>query len=108
MIVLISSTGSDLESSAEPRFGRSPWYIKYDTDSEHWEAFENPGKALSGGAGIAAAQFAVDQKVGKVVSGDFGPNASDVLKAAEIEMVRYPQEAKTINDVLKFIKESKS
>jgi predicted Fe-Mo cluster-binding NifX family protein len=108
MIVLISSAGSDLESSTEPRFGRSPWYVKYDTDSEHWEAFENPGKALSGGAGIAAAQFAVDQKASKVVSGDFGPNAVDVLRAAKIEMVKYPQEAKTINDVLKFIKESKS
>ena len=108
MIVLISATGSDLEGPAEPRFGRSPWYIKYDTDSDKWEAFENPSRVLSGGAGIAAAQFVVDQKVEMVVSGNFGPNASDVLSAAKIEMVRFPPETRTVSDVVKFVKERKS
>lgn len=108
MIVLISASGSNLDSPAEPRFGRAPWYIKYDTDSKQWEVFENPGRALSGGAGIAAAQFVVDQKAAMVVSGDFGPNASDVLKAAKVEMVRFPHEARTVKDVLKFIQERKS
>ena len=104
MIVILSSVRSNLDSPVEKRFGRSPWCIKYDTESDQWEAFENSAVALHGGAGVAAAQFVADQKVDMVISGDFGPNAAAALNASKIKMVRYPEAVKTIKDAVKFIK----
>jgi predicted Fe-Mo cluster-binding NifX family protein len=40
----------------------------------------------SGGAGSLAAQYAADQHASAVISGDFGPNAFNVLQAAGIAM----------------------
>jgi predicted Fe-Mo cluster-binding NifX family protein len=43
-------------------------------------------RSAPGGAGIQAAQFATDQQCDAVISGDFGPNAYNALKAAGIPM----------------------
>jgi len=86
MILLISAQKSDLDGPIERRFGRAPWLIKFDTETSQWEAFENPGVGLSGGAGVAAAQFVIDQKASVVISGDFGPHAANAFRSANIEM----------------------
>ena len=51
-----------------------------------WQAHPNPGVGASGGAGTLAAQFAANQHVSSVISGDFGPNAYNALQAAGIDM----------------------
>jgi predicted Fe-Mo cluster-binding NifX family protein len=50
------------------------------------QAHPNPGIHASGGAGSLAAQFAANQKVEAVISGDFGPNGYNALQAAGIAM----------------------
>lgn len=86
MILLISAQEPKLDGPLDNRFGRCHWLIKYDTGTKLWQAFENPGASQSGGAGVAAAQFVVDQKADVVISGDFGPNAANAFRAAKIEM----------------------
>ena len=100
MILLISSQQPQLDSPINARFGRSPWLIKMDTQTKKWEAFSNPAASQSGGAGIAAAQFVIDQKAAGVISGDFGPNAARVLRTANIEMRLFTNEIKTVEQAV--------
>lgn len=90
MILLISVQQADMDSPVDDRFGRSTWFLRVNSDTLDWQALENPGWNNRGGAGVAASQFAVDQKVDVVISGDFGPNAAAALQAAGIQMLRFP------------------
>jgi len=107
MILLISSQGQTLESPIEHRFGRCPWLIKYDTETKESQALPNPGGRQSGGAGVAAAQFVIDQSADVVVSGDFCPNAANALGASNIAMIRFPDNVSKINDVLEMYHQGK-
>lgn len=88
MKVCISSTGNNLESIIDPRFGRCPFFIIVDIQTEKFEAIPNPGANFGGGAGIAAAQLIASQNVEAIISGNFGPNAFEVLQSAKIKI--YP------------------
>lgn len=102
MKLIISAQNSSLESPIERRFGRSPWLIFVNTDTKEWKAYQNPGASQSGGAGVAAAQFVVDQAADVVISGDFGPNASRAFQAAKIEMRLFTDEVVTIQDAVDY------
>lgn len=86
MIIAISSTGKDLDSRIDPRFGRCAFFIIYDTKEGSFEAFDNESIGMSGGAGIQAAQFVASKGVKAVVTGNCGPNAVKTLNAAGIEL----------------------
>jgi predicted Fe-Mo cluster-binding NifX family protein len=86
MKICISSTGKDLDSTIEPRFGRCPFFLIIDDKTDQFEAIANPGANSSGGAGIAAAQTIADQKVATVITGNVGPNAFGVLQSAGIKI----------------------
>lgn len=100
MKIILSSQGSELTSPVDRRFGRAPWLVLYDADTKEWQAFANPGSNQSGGAGIAASQFAVDQQASVAISGDFGPNAANVLRAANIEMRILKENVNTVQQAL--------
>jgi predicted Fe-Mo cluster-binding NifX family protein len=86
MKIILTATSPNIESDVDPRFGRGAYFIVVDSDSLEWQAHANPGVGASGGAGTLAAQFAANQHVGSVISGDFGPNAYNALQAAGIGM----------------------
>jgi predicted Fe-Mo cluster-binding NifX family protein len=96
MIVIISAQNPSLDSSVDNRFGRSPWLVRLDTATNQWEAFQNPGASQSGGAGVAAAQFSIDQHAHAVISGDFGPHAASALRAGKVEMRLFAQDVVTV------------
>lgn len=100
MKLIISAQNSLLESPIDRRFGRSPWLILVDTDTKEWKAYQNPGASQSGGAGVAAAQFVIDQAADVVISGDFGPNAVRAFQAAKIEMRLLTENVGTVQDAV--------
>ena len=102
MILLISAQKPELDGLVDHRFGRSAWLIKMDTDTKKWEAFPNPGASQSSGAGVAAAQFVVDQNINTVISGDFGPHAANAFKAAAIEMRLFTGEISTVQQAIEY------
>jgi predicted Fe-Mo cluster-binding NifX family protein len=89
MKIILSIASPSLNSEIDPRFGRGTYLLVVETDTMQWEAHPNPGVNASGGAGIQAAQFVTDRKAEAVISGDFGPNAFNALKAAGIAMYLY-------------------
>ncbi|KAF0108144.1 MAG: Dinitrogenase iron-molybdenum cofactor biosynthesi [Anaerolineaceae bacterium] len=89
MKIVLSVTAPGIEAPIDPRFGRGATLLVVDTDTMQADAHPNPGVNASGGAGVQAAQFAAGQKAEAVISGDFGPNAFDALKAAGVAMYLY-------------------
>ena len=86
MKVAISSNGESLESSIDPRFGRSQYYIIYNTDGDTYESISNTNRQATGGAGIQAAQDISNRGVDAVITTNVGPNAFRVLEAAKVKV----------------------
>jgi predicted Fe-Mo cluster-binding NifX family protein len=84
MKIVVTSTGSDLDSVFSPIFGRCNHFIFFADDAQGFEAIRNNAAEASGGAGIQAARLVVDHGAEAIVTGRVGPKASDVLKAANI------------------------
>ena len=84
MKVIVSSTGSDINSVISPVFGRAKYYLLVDTEDLSHESFENPAINQSGGAGIQAAQFVLKKNPESVISSNIGPNAYEVLAAGSV------------------------
>jgi predicted Fe-Mo cluster-binding NifX family protein len=86
MKIALTSTGKELTSDIDPRFGRCAYFIVVDTDNMNVEEFQNENKELSSGAGIQSATFVASKGVQAVITGNCGPNAIDVLSAAGIDL----------------------
>jgi len=86
MKVAISSSGKDLDSLIDPRFGRCAYLLMVETDDMSFEVFDNQSIASGGGAGIQSAQFISSKGAKAVITGNCGPNAVQTLAAAGIEM----------------------
>jgi len=85
MKIAVSSSGNDLDSQVDPRFGRCAYFVFVETDDMGFEAFENGSIALGGGAGIQAAQFVASKGAKAIITGNVGPNAVQTLSAAGVE-----------------------
>lgn len=86
MLVAISSTGNDLDSQIDPRFGRCAYFLIIETDDMSFESFDNENIALGGGAGIQSAQFVASKGAKSVLTGNCGPNAVRTIAAAGLEL----------------------
>jgi predicted Fe-Mo cluster-binding NifX family protein len=84
-----------IEKSVCQSFGRTPYFLIYDTESEESVFLDNSAAASQGGAGIKAAQIIVDNKVSSLLTPRCGENAAEVIKAANIKIY------KTVNDSIK-------
>ena len=98
MKIAISSSGKSLDSALDPRFGRCAWFLIIDAADMSYEVFDNQTAAQSSGAGIQAAQFLADKNVSAVITGHVGPNATQTLSAAGIEI--FAQQQGTIREVV--------
>ena len=88
MKVCVTSTGNMIDSKMDPRFGRAAYFAFADTDTMEIDIAENTAAASGGGAGITSGQLMVDKGVKALITGNIGPNAMDVLEAANISIYR--------------------
>lgn len=86
MKICISSKGNSMNSMMDPRFGRAAYFVIVDTDTMASEIIENSAAASGGGAGITSGQLMSDKGIEALITGNVGPNAMNVLKAANIEI----------------------
>ncbi len=101
MKIAISSDGNSIESSVDQRFGRCKYFLIVELENKEIKdikAVENQGAAQGHGAGIRAAQQLGELKIDKVLTGDLGPNATNVLKQLGIESYHVSGSAKDALD----------
>ena len=86
MKIAIPVNNEKMEGGISMSFGRAPFYLFYDTESENGDFVLNEAAESQGGAGIRAAQFIVDNKVEAVLTPRCGENSANVLKRAGIKL----------------------
>jgi predicted Fe-Mo cluster-binding NifX family protein len=89
MKIVISSTGKDLESEVDPRFGRCKYFLIIEAENKRikeFKAIENIGKNQSGAAGITAGQIVANQGVDSVITTNLGPKAFSIFDQFKIKI----------------------
>ncbi len=87
MKIAVSSSGQELDSRVDPRFGRSAHFIIVEPETMQFEAVCNPNLSAMHGAGIQTAQMMASKGVSAVLTGNCGPNAFQTLSAAGIQVI---------------------
>ena len=87
MKICVTSSGPTMDASVDLRFGRCQYFVFVDSETMEYEAMPNPSIGASSGAGIQAAQTVADKGAGVVITGQLGPNASQILGATNISIV---------------------
>jgi predicted Fe-Mo cluster-binding NifX family protein len=88
MKIAITSTGTDIDSPMDPRFGRAAYILIVDTFTQSVEALDNSENVNAfKGAGIQAAARVAQEKVEALLTGFCGPNAFKTLEAAGVKVV---------------------
>lgn len=87
MIIAVTSQGKDLDSPVDPRFGRARYFLVLDTETERLTVHDNlQNLNAPQGAGIQAARNVKGLKVERLITGNIGPKAYNVLRAGGIEI----------------------
>jgi len=100
MKLCITSTGKEIEANIDTTFGRAPYFLIIDTETNATEVIENTAAAQGQGAGIAAAQLVSDKGVDGVLTGYVGPNAYNALHAAGISIFEGASSQDTVKEAL--------
>lgn len=87
MKVAVTSRGTTLDDSVDPRFGRCAHFVIVETDDMSFETAANSNATAGGGAGIQSAQLVSEKDAKVVLTGNCGPNAFRTLEAAGIQVV---------------------
>jgi len=90
MKIAVSACGDSLSAQTHSLFGRCDYFVIVDTETGESSPVKNTSAEAATGAGTAAAQDLFNAGVEAVVSGQIGPNACEVLKAAGIGMYSAP------------------
>ena len=104
MKIAISSTGKDLESEVDARFGRCSYFLIVNIENNEikdFKAIENTAKDQMGGAGISAGEIIAKQKVDAIITINLGPRAFSVFEQFGIRI--YRGEGKIKEVVQKFL-----
>ncbi len=104
MKTIISSKGNKLDSGFDLRFGRAAWFCLFDEETKKSSFVENEHKDASHGAGTRVVEKVVELGAARVISGDFGPKAKELLEKLNIQMVMISDDSRSIADIIHSIK----
>ena len=99
MKIAFTTSGNDLESALDSRFGRCPSFLIYDLENKTVEIIDNKQNLNAAqGAGIQSAETVARSGAKAIVTGHCGPKAFRVLVAAGVKI--YNTDAATIAEAL--------
>jgi len=85
--IAITLCAPSMDAQVDHRFGRARYMGLVDTDANEEEVWENP-HIDERSAGVRAAKALADAGAQALISGEVGPNALKVLRAAGIRVYR--------------------
>lgn len=103
MKVAITSTGNNLDSLLDSRFGRCSYFVIYDTINHSTEFIPNPNNENIEGAGTASVQIIASRGAGKVVSGEFGTKVKSLFDSLKIQLVVLKDTEKKISQIIELL-----
>lgn len=103
MRIAITSTGDNLFSTIDQRFGRCTYFVIYDKTTGGIEFLPNPNKNEKEGAGPASVKLLATKKINKIVSGEFGIKIKPLLDSLKIQMIVLKDTEKTIQEIIALI-----
>lgn len=87
MKIAVTSSGPEMTSQVDPRFGRAKYFIVVDEETNESTPHDNgQNLAAAQGAGIQAGQNVAALGVDAVVTGNVGPKAFTTLNAAGLKV----------------------
>ena len=99
---VITSLGNELASQFDKRFGRAEWFCVFDSETKESSFIKNEFIDANHGAGTKAAELMFSLKADRVISGDFGPKAKELLEKLDIQMIAI-QDSTSVQDVVERI-----
>ncbi len=85
MKIIVCSQSNTPGATIDSRFGRTAFWAVFDTESKQWAFLPNEQNLQAAqGAGIQAAQSALDAEANALIACNVGPKAMAVLLANEI------------------------
>ncbi len=105
MKIAVTTNKGGLEDDISAVMGRCAKFTIVEVEGQEikkTEVLDNQLASAMGGVGIQAAQFLANQGVEVVISGNFGPNAFNILNQAGVKMVQAQGNVKEA--VLKYAK----
>lgn len=105
MRLIIPVEEKSFESPVCQSYGRTPFYVLFDTENGTHEFLDNSAAASQGGAGIKASQILVDNGAEALITYRCGDNAAQVLNAAKVEI--YKAQDGTVLENIERFKEGK-
>lgn len=104
MKIIITSSGNSVEAIFDRRFGRAAWFCIYEEGTEKLEFIENEHVNANNGAGTKAAEKMIELGAGKIISGDFGPKAKELLDKFNIQLIMMDENDARIVDIIEKLK----
>jgi predicted Fe-Mo cluster-binding NifX family protein len=104
MKTIITALEANTDSEIDLRFGRCAYLCLYDHDDGQITFIRNEFKDARGGAGTQVAEKVISMGAGRIVSGDFGPKAKELLDKFNIQLVKIQDEKKTIKEIVSSFK----
>ncbi len=78
----------NIDTTVCPSFGRAPYFLIYDTESNDYLFYDNQAASSQGGAGIKAAQSLLDNQVSFLLTPRCGENAAQVLNTGGVKLYK--------------------
>lgn len=88
MKIVIPVDENNMQTNICVSFGRTPYFLIYDTESGKQTFIDNEAATSQGGAGIKAAQTIVNIGVDALLTPRLGQNAATVISAASIKIYK--------------------
>ena len=105
MKIAISSTGKDLESEIDSKFGKCPYFLIVEIENKeirNVRTIKNTAAGQRGKAGITSAEIIAKEKVEVLITTNLGPRAFSIFEQFGIKI--YQGEGKINDTIQKFIK----
>jgi len=100
MKTVITASAPDVDSNMDPRFGRGAYFCLYNDENQQITFVKNKFKDAQGGAGTKVSEMILSMGVTRVISGDFGPKAKEMLDKFKVQLVKMQDDQKTIKDII--------
>lgn len=98
-IFAITSTGKTGKSFLDLRFGKCEYIVIYNKEKKDYSVLENPFKN-SKDSGIQLVELLKKEAVSTIITGEIGPQVSDLLEKKNLQLVLLEEEKIKIDEVI--------